>query len=575
MKKLVFYFDHTATKMFVEKITESGEKKIAISSRQNFVYTSEIVARIIDIDNDDQIPTRLDPGYTYYNIVDYKTIKAESGIYYDQAINAYKSAAYGFVAFDGERIKWISPLSITRDKQRAYYTIHPTKFGKVPSYNDIQELLQVEHILASLPQKKIEEQLSKIDPNENRTVRIVAAQGKEPVHGHEDFFIPLVNIEKRAGEIKADGSIDYKETGSIIQIVKDQEILQRVPEVKPVDGYDIFGDKSLAETKVAVGYKKGENLIQSGKDENVFLSAIDGCLEINKNVISILPIAVINSDVNYESGNIDFNGSVLIKGSVLPGFSVKAKGDVIIEKSVEDAYVEADGDVTVKMGVVGKDNAKIVLTGKLTAKYLLNATVEAAGEITIEDSIINSNVFSNDKISVVSKHGKIIGGKTTALYNITVNVAGSPNETAETQLFVGRNLFIEKELDDVNKEISIWRQKITETIRELKVNFGESVFENPKEFIAILPPIKKKKCLLLLKELSDSNKELKILTEKSKEIQAKLKLDKEPTIIVKNRVYPGTSINIKRSVKKIEKPADNLKFYEDPNDRIIRFTSGV
>ncbi len=79
MKKIIFYFDPTAKKMLTETISETGEKKLVLSSTKNFVYTAEIVARIIDIDNDEQIPTRLDPGYNYHVVMDYFTIKADRG----------------------------------------------------------------------------------------------------------------------------------------------------------------------------------------------------------------------------------------------------------------------------------------------------------------------------------------------------------------------------------------------------------------------------------------------------------------------------------------------------------------
>jgi uncharacterized protein (DUF342 family) len=153
-------------------------------------------------------------------------------------------------------------------------------------------------------------------------------------------------------------------------------------------------------------------------------------------------------------------------------------------------------------------------------------------------------------------------------------VSGAINE-AETTLSVGRNLFIERELAEVQKDVSKYRDLVTETMRQLKVNFGEGVFENPKEFLTILPPIKKKNCLLLLKELSDSNKELKRLNEVSKEIQDKLKLDREPSIIVMDKAFPGTILNIKKSVRKIDKEVTNAKYYEDPEEKVIRFTAAV
>jgi len=574
MKKLIFYFDPSAKKMLTETISETGEKKLVLTSTKNFVFTAEIVARIIDIDGDEQIPTRLDPGYNYYVVQDYFTVKADRGIYYDESTGAYKASEYGFVVLDGQKIKLISPLSVSKDKLKAFYYVYPTKFGRIPAYADLEEIMHQYRILSRLDQNQIVEQMQAIDVNQPKFTRILIAQGKEPVNGHEEYYVPLVNLQKKAGELKSDGSIDFKEVGFIVEVKKGQDILKRIPKEKSVDGYNVYGDKVPGEIVTTDGYNKGANMEPSRDDENIFVSAIDGCVDVDGKTISVLPIVYIQGDINYETGNIDFDGSVHIMGSVLPGFTVKARGDIVIEKNVDDAHIEAQGDITVKMGVVGKENAKLVANGKVTAKYLLNSKVEAVGDIIVEDSIINCDVFSNSKIRVVARQGKIIGGKATALYEIMVNVSGSPNET-ETLLSVGRNLFIEKELADVHKEIAKWRQAVDESIRKLKGSFGNSVFENPKEYIAKLPPTKQKSCLILLKELSNNNAEMKKLIEQSKEIQDKLKLEREPCIIIKNKAYPNTIINIRKSTKRIDSPIDNVKYYEDPEDKIIRFSPAL
>jgi hypothetical protein len=573
MKKIIFYIDPTVRTILSEKVAEEGESFVP-SSLHNFVYTSDIVARIIDVDNEDQIATRLDPGYEYYKIHEFHAIKADSGIYYDESVNAYKASSYGFVIFDGQKIRWLTPLIISKDKLKAHFTVYPTKFGKMPAIADIEEALASYKIVARIDQKKILEQLDKIDKSAPVLTRILVAQGREPINGHAEYYMPLLDIKKRAGEIKSDGSIDFKEVGSIIEVKKGQDVVQRFPATKPVDGFNVYGDKFSAEFKRAEGFRKGDNIEQSLGDENILVASVDGCLDISGNKISVLPVALIPGDVNYEAGNIDFNGSVHILGSVLPGFSVKARGDVIIEKNVDDAYIESGGNIIVKMGVVGKENVKLIASGNVTAKYLLNANVEAAGDIFVEESIINCDVFSNNRISVIARQGKIIGGKTTALYEIVVNVSGSPNET-ETQLSVGRNLFIEKELMEIHKEVSKWRAAVNETITKLKLSFGEKVFENPKEFLEMLPVVKKKNCLLLLKELGSNNNELKKFVEQSKEVQNKLKLDREPCIVIKNRVYPGTVLSIKKSIKRIDSPIDNVRYYEDPAEKVIRFSPAV
>ena len=132
-----------------------------------------------------------------------------------------------------------------------------------------------------------------------------------------------------------------------------------------------------------------------------------------------------------------------IQGSVLPGFFVKAKGDIVVGQDVTDAIVEAGGNITVKLGIEGKGQTKVIAGGNIKAKFIINSKVEAMGTIQIDDSIINSNVFSNDKIFVTDKHGKIIGGETTALYEMQAKISGVPNEN-KTILAVGKNIFIGK-----------------------------------------------------------------------------------------------------------------------------------
>ncbi len=574
MKKIIFYFDPTVRSIFAGKGGAEEDAKVTISSPYNFVYTAEIVARIIEVDSEDQVRTRLDPGYEYFKVQEFHNIKADTGIYYDESNNCYKSSSYGFVIFDGQKIRWLTPLIISKDKLKAYFTVYPTKLGKLPSIKDIDEALASYRILARVEQKKMQEQLDALDPHAPAFLRILVAQGRKPVNGHTEYYMPLIDTKKKAGEIKADGSIDFKEVGSIIEVRKGQPILQRYPAIKPEDGYDVYGIKLSAEIVRPEGFRKGDNIIKLETDENTFVASVDGCLSISGNRISVLPVALINGDVNYDSGNIDVTGSVHIMGSVLPGFSVKARGDIVIEKSVDDAYIESGGSITVNMGVVGKENVKLSALGNITAKYLLNATVEAAGDIVVEDSIINCNVFSNNRITVTAKQGKIIGGKTTALYEIIVNVSGSPNET-ETQLNVGRNLFIEKELADIHKEISKWRNAVNETMTKLKLSFGEAVFDNPKEFIEMLPAVRKKNCLLLLKELSGNNIELKKYVEQAKEVQSKLKLEREPYIVIKNKAHPGTVISVKKSIRRIDSPIENVKYFEDPEEKIIRFSAAV
>ncbi len=576
MRFTVYYFDHTVTRMFVEKTDENGEKHIVLSSPYNFVVRDEIVARVVNADSPEEAGQSVDSGYSYYNIVPYKSIKPGDGIYFDQFSNCYRASEYGFVIYDAlkEKIRLLPCLQVSRDKITAYFVVFPTKFMKLPEYGDIEAQLQRNNIITILDSKVIEERLKSIDASRPKVTRIEVAKGKEAVNGYEEYFIPLISIDKKAGRMLHDGRIDFREVGSIVEVVKEQEILRRIPPEKPVDGFNIYGEQIAAVMEKKDGYLKGDNVVRSLHDENIFLSSIDGCLNVENKKISVLPYAIIKGNVDYESGNIDFRGSILVKGSVLSGFTVKAGGNVVVEKSVDDAFVETGGDLTIKMGVVGKGSTKIVCGGKLKTTYILNSSVEAMGEIEVEDSIINSRVFSNDRVVVTASHGKIMGGEVTARYEVVANVIGNPQESG-TAITVGKSLVVEREMAEIRKQMNIIRENVDETIRKIKTSFGEDLFKNPKEFVSRLPAVKKKNCLILLKELSDSNKNLKELSEKYKQTEEKNKLERQPSVIVTETVYGGTIINISKRRRLIEQKLTNVKFYEDPDEKLIKYVSAV
>jgi len=572
MKYLIFYIDPTVTRILSEITDENGKKSIIVSSPYNFVSNNEIVVKIVEVNSTDELEKHVDKEYNYYKIEKNVPLRAGDGIHYDENLQTFSALKYGFAIFNKgvSEIVIRSPLRFSKGKTKAYYLIHPTKLKKIPLYKDIEEVLTKNQILASVDKDAIKGQLKKIDVNKSITTQVIIASAKEPVSGYDEYFIPLLDVIKKAGKILDDGSIDYKELDSIIAVKKGQEILKKVPTVEPVDGYNIYGDKIKAEKVLKGGYEKGKNILMSS-DELIYISSIDGCLILKKRKISISPVVVIGSDVDYNIGNIEFDGSVIVRGSVLPGFSVKAKENITVEMNVDDALIEAGKDVTVKLGIGGKGKSRIIAGGRIKSKYILNSYLEAIQDIEIDDSIINSKVYSNDKITVTDQHGEIIGGEIIALHEIVVKTSGGEKEN-KTMLSVGKSVFFEREFQNIVKLIDPIKEEVEQIMIEMKTSFGEEFFTNPKEYISILPTIKKKKCLLLMSTYSNKRKELEELVEQQKQVIQKYRPQRDPVVVVSEKTYPGTVITIKNSIKKIDKVIKNSRFYEDTEDKIIRFT---
>ncbi len=576
MKLTIFYFDQKVSGMFTKRNDSEERNSVVLSSAENFVYRDEIVAKVVDVDSPDDASLYVNEGYDYYKVEEYSSIKPGEGIYYDESSFEFKASEYGFAVFSRKtsQVMLLPVLKVSKDKTLAYLFIHPTKFKMIPKYSDIGEVLVKNKILSSLDENSIEEQLSKIDVNNRKIHQVTIASAKKPVNGYNEHFVPLIEFEKKAGTILDDGSIDFKDTSSIIEIKTGQKILEKIPELQSEDGYNIYGKKIEAVTEERKTYLVRENIAPL-KDELVYVSLIDGRLNIYKNKVSVLPVAVIHGDVDYNSGNIDFNGSVEISGSVLPGFTVKAKGNITIEKSVDDTIIEADGDVIVMLGIGGQGKTRVTAGGDVKAKFILNSTIEAGGIIEVADSIINSKVYSNNKITVTDKHGKIIGGETMALYEIIANVSGVPNEN-KTVLTVGKSLLIERELQKIKIQCDILKTEVEEITEYINAIVGRGLLNNPKKFIANLEPVKQKLGMVLLSTLSGCNKEFKkVIEQYNEEEKSKYTLEREPKIIIFNKAYPGTVVNIKKQTKIIDEELQNVKLYEDTENNSIRFASAV
>ncbi|MBN2435253.1 MAG: DUF342 domain-containing protein [Spirochaetes bacterium] len=575
MKLILLYFNDQAGKMLVQKQNAKGEKVITVSSAVNFAARSEIIARVIDVNNESDTKKYLDQGYTYYKTVGFKKISMGPGVYFEEKDRSYRAQNYGFVTLNGSGLLQVTaPIQVIKEKTAAVYYIVPTIHKRIPSVADINEQLAALKIVTNVDSKNIERDLARIDVNNPRVNRILVAKSIAPVHGRAEFYEPLIDLERKAGKVETDGHINFKEVNSIHEVKKGDPVLKRFPKIDAQAGYTIFGEKAPAITEPTKGLLLGENLVPGRQNPDIFEASVDGCIFLNNRKLSVKEIAIIDGDVDYESGNVNFHGSVQINGNVLPGFTVKAGGDIIIDGNVDDAVIDAGGSVTITLGVAGKGRTEIIAGKDVNAKYLLNSKVEAEGTVAIDESVINCVLLSNDKIIVTSKNGKIMGGKSVARNRIEANSVGSKKETV-SDLMVGRNLKVEKIIDDLRHELTEARESVSEQMNILKNSFGNNLFEDPKGFISALPDIKKKNCVVMLNELTIRKNRESEIKEKIEETEKLLVFDEEPQILVYGNVYPGTVITVRREVKKIEETMTNARFYYDKEDKLIRFASCV
>jgi uncharacterized protein (DUF342 family) len=142
-------------------------------------------------------------------------------------------------------------------------------------------------------------------------------------------------------------------------------------------------------------------------DPDVLIAAISGCPVILKNGVSVDPVYSVKN-VDLHSGNISYMGAVHITGDVHADMTVKASGDIYVDGTVENATLEAGGDIVVKGGIIGsselhtkqneKFHAAIKCNGTCTARFVQNTHISAGKGIFIHDVAMLSELTAGHQI---------------------------------------------------------------------------------------------------------------------------------------------------------------------------------
>ena len=95
---------------------------------------------------------------------------------------------------------------------------------------------------------------------------------------------------------------------------------------------------------------------------------VDGHVSLVEGKVFVSDVYEVEN-VDLSTGNIDFEGSVQVKGNVSSNFVIRAGGNVIISGVVEGAYIEAGGNIIIARGMNGMTKGILKAGGNIVAKF--------------------------------------------------------------------------------------------------------------------------------------------------------------------------------------------------------------
>lgn len=194
---------------------------------------------------------------------------------------------------------------------------------------------------------------------------IIAAEGEPPVHGVDSKIEYLFQNESyRNPDFDTDKKVNLLDH-TIIPHVKEGDVLAVKSQLATPgkDGVAVNGALLKAKNGIDLPLKGGSGVAVEG---NKIISLINGRPNLKYGVVSVVPTLIISNNVSVETGNINFDGDVVIKGNVEENLCVRVTGNVQISGSVYHAFVHARGNIEIKGQVI---NSRIS-AGTNMAKYL-------------------------------------------------------------------------------------------------------------------------------------------------------------------------------------------------------------
>ena len=300
-------------------------------------------------------------------------------------------------------------------------------------------------------------------------------------------------------------------------------------------GKDVFGQEIKPKPVKGMRLIYANNITLS-EDETEIYSNVTGHASLVDGKVFVSDLFEVPADVDNSVGNINYQGNVHVHGNVKGGFQIYAKGDIVVDGVVEDAVLQAEGQIIVKRGIHGMTRGILRADGNVICKFIENATVIAGGYVETE-SVILSQVSAASEVHVDGRKGFITGGVVRAGGLVEALTIGS-EMGAVTRIEVG--------VDPEKKERFIELQKLirenSQDIAQIKpiliackekLARGERFNKDKQHYIQQLAVTLQAK----QSEIGDEQKEFM-------QLQTEMMQDSNARVKVKNTIYAGVTVSI-------------------------------
>ncbi len=334
----------------------------------------------------------------------------------------------------------------------------------------------------------------------------LVATGKPAFDGANGNIVDSFPREAvRSLEVDEFDRVDYTALNLIHNVKQGQEICRLIKPTEGEPGRTVLDTEIPAKCGKSVPLPKGRNT-EISEDGTLLIASIAGDVEFTGRSFQVKPVLEIPGNVDFSTGNINFLGDINIRGDVLSGFTVRAMGNIQVAGVVEaGSTVEAGGDLVVVKGILGDGTTIIRAHRSIFSKYIENSTIYVRENLQT-DCIINSQIYSDGEVLVVSGRGTIIGGRIWAAKRINALTVGARSE-CRTSVMLGGLPCTNFEYEIVQRELKMLEMELEKLECQLDSTGKSSLLDKTRMKLSLAE--------LKLKQLESELADIRIETEEN------------------------------------------------------------
>jgi uncharacterized protein (DUF342 family) len=334
----------------------------------------------------------------------------------------------------------------------------------------------------------------------------------------------------------------------ILCVEVDQAIAQRIAPSDGRKGYTVT-NKTLAPMKGEwEAVTLGENTRFAEHDENIILANLSGQPKFENNIIMVDDTFVAKG-VNVGTGNIDYQGAVIVNGDVTENMQIVATGDVTVNGFVESAFIKSGGDIIITQGATGKMNdedCRLIAEGNIFLQHGQGLDLKVGKNLTVKRQLAYSRVQCKGDIVIGDEDnpsGNIFASKIVCYGSVKAGSVGAVSGSA-----------LEFDYSEGFNRISEHHNIVSDLLDSLvSVNADHEVrlSKMPKKR---LPEALKKKMAQLDNTIDRERNMLNYLRKLQGDLElAKTKYLNSARIIAYKEMFPGVVVKLNKQVYKANK----------------------